>query len=296
MSAAVRATVTDTDRLALALFLATAVHGMVILGIGFGAEFSERQRSAPSLDIVLVQATTDEPQPDAELMAQANQRASGSREKADQPSAPFTAPNPLPTQGIAPVQQRAASRPAQAEPETRTLTAIESETTTPSAEQTRTPRPSENPSGRELADRSLEMARLAAQIAEREQQYAKRPRTHYIDAAGARSAVEAGYIEAWVNKVERVGNLNYPDAALRQRLDGRLILNVLLDRSGKVVSVDLARSSGHRVLDDAAMRIVRDASPYAEFPVEMRKQYDRLMITRTWIFNSSGSGSFSSGR
>jgi protein TonB len=140
------------------------------------------------------------------------------------------------------------------------------------------------------------MARLAAQIAEREQQYARRPRTHYIDAAGARSAVEAGYIEAWVNKVERVGNLNYPDAAVRRRLDGRLILNVLIDRAGEVVRVELAQSSGQRVLDDAAMRIVRDASPYSEFPVEMRKQYDQLMITRTWIFNSTGGGSFSSGR
>jgi protein TonB len=96
--------------------------------------------------------------------------------------------------------------------------------------------------------------------------------------------VEASYVEAWRNKVQRVGELNYPDEAVRRRLSGSLVLNVLLNRHGEVLRVEIGRSSGHKVLDDAAKRIVELAAPFSAFPVEMRKSYDQLMITRTWRF------------
>jgi periplasmic protein TonB len=142
----------------------------------------------------------------------------------------------------------------------------------------------ELPSADRLVERSLEMARLSSEISERTQLYAERPRIHYVDALSARSAVEAAYIDSWVRKVERVGNLNYPDEARRRRLDGSLILNVLLDREGRVLRVEVAKTSGHQVLDDAARRIVELSSPFAPFPDEMRSRYDQLMITRTWVF------------
>jgi protein TonB len=137
-----------------------------------------------------------------------------------------------------------------------------------------------------LVERSLEMARLASELSEERRRYAQRPRVHYIDALSARSAVEASYVDSWVRKVERVGNLNYPDEARRRRLDGTLILNVLINHDGQVLSVQVASSSGEQVLDDAARRIVELSSPFSPFPQEMRQKYDQLMITRTWVFQS----------
>lgn len=273
------------NRLGLTLFLATVIHGMVILGVSFGYNIKANAYVPPTLDVVLVQTRAERAPEEAEFLAQADQQASGSAD-AGRPSSPFTAPNPLPTGGTAPMRLEAAGPRRPDTPQVRTLTTQKSETTLPRPEDTRKPRPEKRLTGPELMERSLQIARLSAEIREREQRYAKRPRVHYIDAVGAKSAVEASYVEAWVRRVERMGTLNYPDEALRRRLSGRLIVNVLIDRNGEVVNAEIAESSGHQVLDDAALRIVRLGAPYAPFPLEMRKNYDQLMITRTWVFHS----------
>lgn len=277
--------ISPTDRLGLTLFLAAVIHAMVILGVSFGMDLDLKPRLTPSLDIVLVQTRSDTAPEDAEFMAQANQQASGTADSG-RPSSPFTAPNPQPTTGAAPVRAQAASPDRPNTPQVKAITAEKSDTRTPQAPDTRVEQPQKKVSGQELVDRSLEIARLMAEINEREQRYAKRPRIHYVDAAGAKSVVEASYVEAWVDRIERIGTLNYPDEAVRKRLSGRLILNVLIDRQGNVLRTEIAESSGSRVLDDAAVRIVQLASPFSEFPVEMRKTYDQLMITRTWVFHS----------
>ena len=136
--------------------------------------------------------------------------------------------------------------------------------------------------GRDLADLSLAAMRLQAQIDRQLEAYQKRPRKQFIGA----SAVEyrfAQYEEDWRQKVERVGTVNYP-AAARGRLYGNLRMTVTLRADGNVESIELDRSSGQKVLDDAAFRIVRMASPYAVFPAEIRRDTDQLVITRTWFF------------
>jgi protein TonB len=149
---------------------------------------------------------------------------------------------------------------------------------------TEVPAPSRELTTDELVERSLQMARLSSEISEQNRRHGHRPRTHYVDALSAKSAVEASYLDAWVRKVERVGNLNYPDEARRRRLTGSLVLSVLLDREGRVLEMELASGSGERVLDDAARRIVELAAPFAPFPPELRRAHDRIMITRTWVF------------
>lgn len=278
-----RPAISPNDRLGLTLFLAAVVHGIVILGVGFGVNPGLDPKSAFSLDVVLVQTSSEQAPEQAEVAAQTNQQASGSAESG-RPTSPFTAPNPSPSVGTAPLRTEAASRPKPVAPKVKTLTAESAPTIVPTEPKTEPVIPEQIVSGRELADRSLEMARLVAEISEREQRYAKRPRIHYIDAVGAKSMVEASYVEAWRNKVQRVGELNYPDEAVRRRLSGSLVLNVLLNRHGEVLRVEIGRSSGHKVLDDAAKRIVELAAPFSAFPVEMRKSYDQLMITRTWRF------------
>ncbi len=94
--------------------------------------------------------------------------------------------------------------------------------------------------------------------------------------------VFAAYMDAWQRKVERIGNLNYPDEAKRHRLAGSLILQVDLNPDGTVRDVQLLRSSGEKILDDAAIRIVRLSAPYAPFTPAMREETDILQIIRTW--------------
>jgi len=111
---------------------------------------------------------------------------------------------------------------------------------------------------------------------------------NYIDTLSATTAPEAAYVRAWVDKVERVGNLHYPHDARRRALSGSLILHVLLSSEGDIIDVFVGSPSGQQVLDDAARRIVELASPFVPFSYAMRAQYDQLMLTRTGVFASEG--------
>ena len=141
-------------------------------------------------------------------------------------------------------------------------------------------------SGADLVQRSLEIARLEAQIDKNWDAYQKIPRRKFI---GARTQEYrfAQYIEDWRIKVERIGNLNYPDEARRQQIYGKLQLSVAIRADGSVESVEVNSSSGHRILDAAAMRIGKLAAPFAPLSPDIRKDTDILVITRTWTFTSS---------
>jgi len=136
--------------------------------------------------------------------------------------------------------------------------------------------------GLELAQSALAIARMEAQIERQIEEYNKRPRRKEIGAR-AEKAVEAQYLEDWRQKVERVGNLNYPEAA-KGRLYGNLLLYVSIKSDGSLEKVEVRRSSGHRILDEAALRVVRIAAPYANFPAELRGQTDIIGFARTWVF------------
>ena len=137
-----------------------------------------------------------------------------------------------------------------------------------------------------LVRRSLAMASLSAEVDKRLNAYAKRPRKKWISAR-TREHKYAAYMEAWRTKVERVGNLNYPDEARRKRLSGELRLDVAIKADGSVDRIVVNKTSGHKVLDDAAVRIVQLAAPYARFPKAIREETDILHIQRTWRFLSS---------
>ncbi len=137
-------------------------------------------------------------------------------------------------------------------------------------------------SGTELAESALMIARLEAQIARQVEEYNKRPRKAFIGARAAEVRY-ALYVEDWRQKIERLGNLNYPEGA-RGRVYGSLRLTVSINADGTLAGIDLERSSGHKILDAAAERIVNLAAPYARFPPDIRKDTDILVITRTWHF------------
>ena len=140
----------------------------------------------------------------------------------------------------------------------------------------------------DLITSSYQIAALSAEIKRKLDERAKRPRRQFISAS-TREYKYAAYMEAWRQKVERVGNLNYPREARRRSLTGSLILDVALHPDGSLEKITVRRSSGNRILDDAAIYIVTLAAPFAPFPEDIRKEVDVLHITRTWQFlNSSG--------
>ncbi len=140
----------------------------------------------------------------------------------------------------------------------------------------------------DLMSSSLEMARLEAQINKQQDDYQKRPKRMSIGAR-AQEYRFAAYVESWRQKIERIGNLNYPEAARDQKIYGQLQLTVYIKSNGEVEKVEIRRSSGYPVLDNAAKHIVEMGSPYAPFPEDLRKEVDILDITRTWIFTKEDS-------
>jgi protein TonB len=181
-------------------------------------------------------------------------------------------------------QRRVAQLEAQAQ---QMLTQIKSTKTLAADQRTRETVAQQAPtvSGIDLASSALAIARIEGQIARQLEDYNQRPRKKFI---GAR--VEeyrfAQYVEDWRQKIERIGNLNYPDAA-KGKLYGSLVLTVVIKANGDLERVEVNRSSGQSLLDDAARRIVRMAAPYAAFPEAIRRDTDILEITRTWTFTNA---------
>ncbi len=174
------------------------------------------------------------------------------------------------------------------EPDTRTVSEAEKQPRPqpePQAQPETPPQTTQALSAATLINRSLAMASLSAEIDRRLQAYAKRPKRKWITAK-TREHKYAAYMEAWRQKVERVGNLNYPDEARRANLSGNLLLDVALRPDGSIDEIILRRSSGKKVLDDAAIRIVNLAAPFARFPKNIAAETDILHVERTWKFLS----------
>ena len=131
-----------------------------------------------------------------------------------------------------------------------------------------------------------EMAQLRARISAQYEEFQRRPKRAFVG-ANVHEPVLAKYVSDWVDKMERVGNLNYPEAARRDGIYGSVKLTISISADGRIESVAIDRSSGSKILDEAAIKIAHIASPYASFPEEMRKKVDVLSITRTWTFTRS---------
>ncbi len=272
-------------RLSMSMTFSVALHAFALFGI---ALVMPDPRSAANflqpLQVVLVNAKSQSRPAKADALAQANLDGGGNTPEDRQ------AKTPLPTirddQQFTPEQL--AKRVAQLEEESkRMLTRLKSDRKVAQPE-LRKQQSSDASRGEDLVQKSLEIARLEAQISKNFDAYQKMPRRKYI---GARTKEYrfAQYIEDWRIKVERIGNLNYPEQARQQRIFGSLRLSVSINADGSLGPIELDRSSGSRILDAAAMRIVRIAGKngFAPLPPDIRKDTDILVITRTWTFTSS---------
>jgi protein TonB len=256
----------------------------VLLAVHFRFPEAMRWNSASQpLEVVLVNSKTREKPDRAKALAQSNLDGGGNSDAKQRATSPLPTTNPKePGKDLAEMRRRQRELEAQQQQllaqarEMRSPVAPGSEGRNPSEEAT------PQVSGRDMADRSLAMLNLQAQIARQTQAYQERPRKRFIG-ANAREYRFAQYEEDWRAKIERVGTINYP-AEARGKLYGILQLTVTIRPDGSVDSIELNRSSGLKVLDAAAHRIVQLAAPFAAFPADIRKDTDLLVITRTWFF------------
>lgn len=275
----------SADRMGVALLFSLMLHAIVILGIGFG--FAKPAPSLPTLDVTLLNTSNAETPKRADFLAQANNVGGGEGDKARLPGSPFSGPLPVSNAGIAPVPMMPAA-PRQQVASGAHIVVTRGESATQVAQQRDTR--SEPESAERVAaipvERRLEMARLAQAVRKDEEAYARRPRPRYIS-ANTKSVADAAYQVAWVHHIERVGNLNYPDAARRRSLHGDVILTVVIATDGQVRDVTVNTSSGYPVLDNAAIRIVHLAAPFPPIPRAKDASghhFTELAITRVWQF------------
>jgi protein TonB len=255
----------------------------VLMTVHFRFPDALRWKSANQpLEVILVNAKTREKPSRAKALAQANLDGGGNTDDKLRAASPLPVTNPRePGRDLAETQRRQRELEAQQQ---RLLAQNRDLGVKVPAEAQREASEEASPqvSGRDVADRSLAMLQLQAQIARQTQAYQERPRKRFIG-ANAREYRFSQYEEDWRAKIERVGTINYP-AEARGKLYGTLRLTVTIRPDGSVESIDLDRSSGLKVLDQAAFRIVQMAAPFSAFPADIRKDTDLLVITRTWYF------------
>jgi protein TonB len=271
------------DRLLGAALIVSMVIHAVVLAIHF-SPFDLRQLvdKGPPLEIALVNAKSKSKPTKADILAQANLDGGGNTDDNRRAKTPLPV---MPKESAQNEVALAAQKVQALEQHTRELlTQMRSQAVpAPHPQPTQATESTDSPTANDVMQRTLEAIRLEAQIAKDMDAYQKRPKRRFVGAR-AQEYRFARYVEDWRLKVERVGNLNYPEAARAKKLYGSLLLTVSIRSDGSVEHVEVNKSSGHRILDAAAVKIVQMAAPYAAFPPEIKRDTDILHITRMWTF------------
>ncbi len=279
------------ESLITAFFIVLLVHGAIIFGISFTMPAPPKPRSTQTLDIVLVKTHAEKAPEKPDFLAQADQIGGGNVKDKTRPTSKN--PGETPSEGnFIKDKPAVAPAPEPVKPKQKSILSSHkpAKTKAPKLIKKKKPRPVKKPDlvADYVADLQKQIVDMEAELDEQQKMYAKRPKATYITASTRRTP-DAMYLKAWTKKIERFGNLNYPDQARRQKLEGQLILTVALSPDGNIIDVKVSKSSGHKILDDAARRIVELAAPFAKVPDNVLQGNNRLVITRTWQF-SHGSG------
>mgnify|MGYP005988833829 FL=1 len=273
------------ERFGFTVFLSACVHAIIILGVGF--TYREELNSEPALEITMAQYRSEFAPDEADFLAQENQIGSGELDSAAAPSTPFKSDfNADVIQEVVPLPQAQEIINAIEVQDTAVISSFQNEQQVqqqldelePEEEKPLTDQSSPD-------DLSLAIASLQAQLDLQRQAYAKRPRKYTISSASTKKSHDALYLDSWRRRIEAVGNINYPSEARMQQLYGSLRMLVALLPNGEVSEIQILQSSGHTVLDQAAIQIVNMAAPFDPFPEAMRAEADILEIIRTWRFH-----------
>ncbi|MBK85499.1 MAG: TonB family protein [Pseudomonadota bacterium] len=253
----------------------------------FGVHWSTLDPAPPAstLEITLAQFKS-ETQPDqADFLAQANQQGSGTLEEKAELSTVEQAQFRANEINQVQQSQQVMQQQNQEVVNQKLITSVQDSWS--ENEQEDSKKLEEQSQGQDMSEDqqlSTEIASLEAELRNERQAYAKRPRRRQLTAVATKAAADAAYLHQWRQKIENVGNLNYPDL----NIYGELTLLVAVRANGTIEKVEIRRSSGYRSLDEAAKRIVRQAAPFDPFPESIRKHTDILEIIRTWRFEKEG--------
>ncbi len=272
----------------MAILLSLIFHAVVLFGITFKLPSAKIDKAATTLEVVLVNSKSASKPHKANTLAQANLDGGGNTDDSRRAKTPLPLlPEHQQSVDVANAKQKTEQLEQEAK---RLMTATDSKRDVHQLDlqSERLIQKQDTPNATNLMQRSLEIARLEAQISKDYEAYQKRPKRRFIGAR-AQEYRFARYVEDWRAKVERVGNLNYPEAAKREKLFGNLQLTVGIKSDGSLESVEINRSSGKKILDEAAIRIVKLAGQngFAPFPPDISQDTDILHITRTWVFTRS---------
>lgn len=258
-----------------------------LYAIGFRPPDFPAPKPSPTFDITMVIPQDAEAPDDADFMANANQAGSGSKAEKSRLKSQFAANEENLDVGADEVTADKSVAEIIPKPEPEILTTKGK--TNKSVDKLPEEKPQEVPVIETVdnAEQTQAIAKLIAEMSSQEEAFAKRPRIHFVDSLSAKGSVEAEYIHNWSKKLERIGNINFPKKALDLSLSGTLILNTTLDRAGRIQEIQISVSSGSKVLDNAALKIVKLAAPYEPLPKKIREKYDRLNITRTMVFHKA---------
>ena len=273
------------ERFGFTVFLSACFHAIIILGVGF--TYLEELYSEPALEITMAHYRSEFAPNEADFLAQENQIGSGTIDSVAAPSTPFKSDfNDELLQELVPIPQKPE---VVTEIKVRDAAVISSIQNEQQVQQHLDDIELQDPKALSEkstpSDLNLAIASLQVQLDLQRQAYAKRPRRYAISSVSTKKSHDALYLDSWRRKIEAVGNTNYPLAARQQQLYGSLRMLVSLFPNGRVSEIQILKSSGHSILDQAAMKIVTMASPFDSFPEAMRAEADILEIIRTWRFH-----------
>lgn len=276
------------DLLTMALFGAAAVHVLIILGVSF-EPFLQETRTDRSLEVILVQDRTDSERPEeADYLAQSSQDGGGESDESAVPASPFSSPLDSNSDGVAPIPVQASAPDVSTPAEDTLITSILGNELVSIDEQEPENITQHRVIDNIIIEQDLDIARLSAVIERQQEELAKRPRKTFLNAR-THEATSAEYMYRWVERVERIGNLNYPEDIRKNELAGTLLMTVGIYKNGEIESIYIEESSGYTILDASAQQLVELAAPFEPLTGKLAEETDILYITRTWEFQSGNS-------
>ncbi len=284
-SSIIQPDITPNDRLGMTIFFALLLHGIVILGITFVTSPTSKQDIPLSLDVILVNTSNSDTPEKADYLAQTSQDGGGNSDEKVRRTDLFSAPTLSKNPGIAQLESTAQQTPVKKQIDKKEYLTQENADHKITTQKKRDDKDIQEQFIKPQ-QKSQRAARMAEELDLSIQSFSRKPKEKFLNSR-TKEFTAASYMRSWIDKVERLGNADYPDAAIREKLSGTLILDVIIYADGTLKEINLRRSSGHQILDDAAKRIVRMSAPFAPFPTKLRAEADIVHITRSWEFKSN---------
>jgi periplasmic protein TonB len=276
------------DRMLTTCFLAALLHGIIILGVTFSSASSNSgDTGAPGLEVVLVneRAPSVAKNANARYLSQRTQLGSGNTLKGERSLIPKSSLMPVDRLGV---------------PSGEGMDAQRSGSDTGAEELVATHSPSQKIFYFAASSAVKDTSELPL-LLEKRPDLAMTPNDDGVElrlrgeakhelwiAADTRESDVAVYLDSWRRKIERVGTMNFPDVARRDKHSATPVIEVTIGADGKLLQTVIRRSSGHAEIDEAAMRILKLAAPFDPFPSELSSKHDQIRIAYEWQFLEGG--------